>query len=226
MTGPPSNRTVFRRSKRWSRILALGFSAFVLVAASASLDDQLREASARHDLNAITSLLKQGANPNTETENGVTPLIIMAADGNIAAARLLLFAGARVNEDGNQGCTALTWAARNGFADMVRLLIQWGANLDHQDKGGLTPLMRAAWNGQREAAHILISKNARLDLRDAFGNTALIYAMGAGEAEIASMILQTYSIRDPADLDVATAEERVSAVPRTPCSAIPRAAGR
>ncbi|MFT5539230.1 MAG: ankyrin repeat protein [Alphaproteobacteria bacterium] len=105
-------------------------------AADTALDDDLKLAAIRNETDPIRPLLTQGADPNIEIENGVTPLIMVATFGNAVAADLLVRAGARVDEDGNQGCTALTWAARNGWPQMVGLLIDWGADINHQDKGG------------------------------------------------------------------------------------------
>lgn len=210
------------KSKRYSLAVFFLITLTMIFGAAAdtALDDDLKLATIRNETDTIRTLLAQGANPNIEIENGITPLIHFAALGNAVAADYLVRAGARVDEDGNQGCTALTWAARNGWRQMVGLLIDWGADINHQDKGGMTPLMRAAWNGQRAAVEMLLDKNALVTLKDINGNSALTFALGATNDEIASLLLQAPGGDDNGELDVDISEARVSLSPRTPCATV------
>lgn len=83
--------------------------------------------------NALTELiLRQGADSNARTREGITPLFICAQNGRIDLARLLLRYGANAKIVAGTGCTALMWAARRGDRDMAELLIDSGADVNAQ----------------------------------------------------------------------------------------------
>ena len=61
---------------------------------------------------------------------GITPLMLAASEGDIAAARLLLRRGASIGLVNCYGRTALMMAAMGGHTPMVRLLLSLGAAVD------------------------------------------------------------------------------------------------
>jgi hypothetical protein len=72
---------------------------------------------------AMAELLRSGAEMNSKTLCGCTPLLIAAGTpGNQAMVRLLLAAGADPNTVGKNGDTPLSEAIRCGDADMTKLL--------------------------------------------------------------------------------------------------------
>jgi hypothetical protein len=105
------------------------------------------------DVTLMRLLLEHGADPNTTTNDGATPL--MAAAGinwvvaqtysrsdkeYLEAARLCLERGNDVNAVNSQGFAAIHGAANRGFDAMIELLAAAGAKLDVKDKQGRTPM--------------------------------------------------------------------------------------
>lgn len=203
----------------------LAFSGTVLAAGeTGSADKDLLAASVANNAKAIHDLLENGADPNVEFENGVTPLINVAALGNDRAIQMLLRAGARIDEDGRNGCTPLTWAARNGWDKTVALLLDNGADIDHRDLGGMTPLMRAAWNGQTDAVRTLVERGADFQTLDKNGHSALTFAL-AGVHPKVEEVLRNAGATDP----VGSAEEakrKVAEVPFVLCVTPPKSGSR
>lgn len=196
--------------------LMLSVQAFGPVSASEELDRDLLAASQFRSPDAIEKLLAQGADPNVEDENGVTPLINVAARGNRRAVQLLLDAGARIDEDGRNGCTPLTWAARNGWEQVVEMLVAAGADIDHRDQAGMTPLMRASWNGQAAAVGKLLELGADVSVTDNNGFSALGYAL-AGRHPVVSAYLKRAGGESQFS-EATAAAARIDAIPFVACA--------
>jgi len=70
----------------------------------------------------VETLLKAGANPNTQTKDGVSPLMVGAGQGEKEICNLLLSCGADVNLKHSKGLTALSIAKAAGQESIVELL--------------------------------------------------------------------------------------------------------
>ena len=76
----------------------------------------------------VKLLLEKGAEVDSESDNGQTPLSWAAGDGHEAVVKLLLEKGAKLEtKDEEYGRTPLSWAARNGHEAVVKLLLEKGA---------------------------------------------------------------------------------------------------
>jgi len=86
-------------------------------------------------------LIEQGADPHVKrSDDGHTPMMEAARDGNYEIVAALIEAGADVNAvRSDDGQTALHMAAQRGRADVARLLISHGANIDAVDSRMNTP---------------------------------------------------------------------------------------
>ena len=90
----------------------------------------LTEAVALEDLDAIESLLDQGADINTRDKTfGATLLQTAVRQQNKEMVRLLLARGADVNDGGKRGFTPLMTAALQKEAEMIDLLLAAGASV-------------------------------------------------------------------------------------------------
>ena len=110
------------------------------------------------DLEAVTALLKEGADPN-EPGPGMagSPLFMAAQDGHTAIVEALIRAGAdvdvgvmadRVDDRVAAGCSPLWIAAAQCEYDALQALLAAGARFDVPGMVGLTPLAMACCNLQ------------------------------------------------------------------------------
>ncbi len=85
------------------------------------------------------------AEANDADENGITPLMLAAKEGNDWAVRKLLEAGADANARDKDGWTALMYAVRyQNSSDIVTLLKDGGASLRVRNSHNTTPLLLAS----------------------------------------------------------------------------------
>jgi ankyrin repeat protein len=87
----------------------------------------LQEAVLRGQIDLVTLLLEKGADPNTRTAQGSTPLHDAALKGHKEIVELLLGRGARLEASNGSGATPLHDAALGGHRAVVELLIERGA---------------------------------------------------------------------------------------------------
>ena len=105
------------------------------------------------DLIWVNYLLGQGARPDMQDKNGMTPLALAAQLGWAEGADRLLYGRAKVDLPNNQGETPLILAVHNRDLVMVRLLLSRGADpkrgdtvsgrsaLDYAKRDGRSPAM-------------------------------------------------------------------------------------
>ena len=85
----------------------------------------LHEACKNGQVEIVRELLKKGANPNLENENGITPLWMSE---NNEVIQLLLSYGANPNIANYKGFTLLTWAAMHMNIQKMTQLLKFGAD--------------------------------------------------------------------------------------------------
>ena len=115
-------------------------------------------------LGVVKSLLRLGADPNTQDSGGHTPLYRVAnecgSDAGPEIVRALVYAGGDVNADGGvTRTTPLHMAARRGFMGIAQALLDCGAAPGAKDIKGDTPLQRALNCRRKEVAGLLAVHN-------------------------------------------------------------------
>jgi ankyrin repeat protein len=164
----------------------------------------------RTDLELMEILLAHGANPNARLKSpalqrahtpgepnlneGATPVMRAAKNGDAAAIRLLLSHGADPTIAQKNGTTALMLAAGLGrglgvFAkdygtegdllEAVKLLVEHGVDVNAINNSGQTALHFAA-QASDDIVRYLASHGARLDVKDKQGRTPVEMALGVG----------------------------------------------
>lgn len=104
----------------------------------------------------VELLLQNGADVQSRSDGGWTPLHNAAEKGYEDVTSLLLRWKADVNTATSSGMTALHWSARNGHIGIVRLLLQQpGIRKHRKDFFEESAMIGAAQNGHIEIAHIL-----------------------------------------------------------------------
>ena len=120
------------------------------------------------NLTVAHMLLNIGADVNTQSMYGTTPLMVAIARGcGPDYVRLL---GEPAQDAKRMPCYPVE------VARTVSLLLEHGAKSEAHDGNGATPLMRAAQTGNLDVVRLLLAHGADLEARDNKGNSALQYA--------------------------------------------------
>ncbi len=161
-------------------------------------------------LDLIQVLLAHGADPNARLKTptlqrahtpgeptlneGSTPLMRAAKNGDSAAIRLLLAHGADPNAAQKNGSTALMFAAGLGrgtgaftkdyasegeLLEAVKVLVAAGADVNAVSGAGETPLHFGA-QASDDIVKFLAQSGAKLDVKDKQGRTPVEMALGVG----------------------------------------------
>jgi ankyrin repeat protein len=161
-------------------------------------------------LDLMKVLLDHGANPNARLKTpatqrahtpgepalneGTTPLMRAAKNGDSPAIRLLLDHGADPNAAAKNGTTALMFASGLGYGtgtfandyattaellDSVKVLVAAGADINAASEAGETPLHYGA-TASDDIVKFLASSGAKLDAKDKQGRTPVEMALGVG----------------------------------------------
>ena len=140
----------------------------------------------------LSCLIGIGADVNARANNGCTPLMIAADNGDINAVSSLVKCGANVDLQGKAGHTALHHAVlgpQASICEILSCLIKKGADVNAHTFHNATPLMLASHDGHVNAVTFLIKHGADVDLQDKDGDTALHYAASSSLPEIVETLL-------------------------------------
>ncbi|KAF6824367.1 NACHT domain-containing protein [Colletotrichum plurivorum] len=133
----------------------------------------------------LNTLLKDGADVNSRSGSGDTPLLMASRSGTAGMVTRLLELGADPNVADVQGDTPLLMASRSGTAGLVTSLLEMDADPNVVDVHGATPLHYAHGN----VAAKLIEYGARPD-QVCEGVTPLMAASHQGDVEAVKALLQ------------------------------------
>jgi rhodanese-related sulfurtransferase len=106
-------------------------------------------------------------------DNGMSPLMLAALQGERALVEELLQLGANPNHVNDDDHHALWFACVHGDPELVSLLIARGANVDNQNVNGATCAIYAASTGKLDVLKRLVEAGANLDRETSGGYTAL-----------------------------------------------------
>jgi len=174
-----------------SLLCALGISA--VLAAQAPPRALVADAASKGDLNAVRTLLKQGADVNTPRGDGMTALHFAAERGDAPLAEMLIFAGANVTAGTRIGqYTPLHLAARSGSGAVVKALLNAGADPSARTPiSGVTPLHLAAEAGSIDAVTALLDKGADANAKESeWDQTPLIFAAESNRVDVIKLLVQ------------------------------------
>jgi ankyrin repeat protein len=164
-----------------------------------ALNYNLMIAASNGNSSEIIRLIKKGADINSETEEGATPLIFAVSNNKIRAVITLLAYKPDLNKRSKNFETPLHIAVKSRFFDITEALIREGADMDLSDNFGATPLHYAALYGYFEIVDLLLYYNASLNLKSAEGTTPLLASVWAGNPEISDLLIQNNADTESAD---------------------------
>ena len=152
------------------------------IAAPAGLNDDLMAAARHGDAAAVKALLDKGAEVDTKTPYGSTPLYHAAMNGHAEVVKLLAERGADVNvRDTFYKGTPLAFAAQKGHYRVVEVLLEKGAS------AGENLLPAAAREGQVNTVRLALAKTKP---KAETLSTALDAASKSGKTEIVELLKQ------------------------------------
>lgn len=118
----------------------------------------LHEAVQSGDFNSTAILLDQGANVDTTTSDGTTPLMMVAKRGDYRTFKLLISHGAGLDLQNDRGETAMIIAAANGQQHIVEALLAKGADASLTDIKGRNAKKTALMYGQTSIVNLFASR--------------------------------------------------------------------
>ena len=137
-----------------------------------NINDQLLDASSRNDIEAIKSLLDQGADIHVYSDHA---LRYTSEHGHIEIVKLLIESGADIHAWDDD---ALRYASINGHIEIVKLLIDHGADIHAKFDEALR---LASHGGHIEIVKLLIEAGADIHARS---DEALRWAIKAKHSEV------------------------------------------
>jgi ankyrin repeat protein len=150
----------------------------------------LHYAAAFGNVETIEVLISAGADVNSMTTNGRTPLLwaveFRTNEPNII--RTLISGGSNVNIH-KDGWTPLFWVMAYGSSDSVQDLLEAGANIGVRDRHGYTALHWGAKGGSPRSLALLIHAGAAVMAHGENQRTPLHFAAGAKTDENIKVLL-------------------------------------
>ena len=135
------------------------------------MDPRLRAPALKGDVEALTTALNEGADPNRRDEDGYAPLLYAASNGHARCIDVLRRHGADVNAAARCGRTPLNTAAAGGHTEAIKILIKAGAMVDWRESWNgssfATALHWAARLGTASAVQALLKAGADVDADNA-----------------------------------------------------------
>jgi len=152
--------------------------------------DTLGDLAYRGEVDALTSRLDGGENPNDPEQSfsGAMPLFCAARYGHPACVAVLLARSADIALQHPEAGTALQGAASSGHTEIVQMLLAARASPNTLDKGGDSALTGAAYAGHAGVVRVLLEAGADKALRHPEYGTALEMAVAEGHLEAAAIL--------------------------------------
>lgn len=158
----------------------------------------------------VRMLLEAGADSNTSSDNGDTPLIVAMCNPKrapkIEDVELLIRHGADPNRQNEDGVTALIAACNAGHTKGAAALLKGGANpnlLTTQQRTSAIGI--AAVQGNAAAMTLLIAHGADLEVTDRADATPLMLAIQSSDEECLRILLKAGANPNAQDAEGATA---------------------
>ena len=153
------------------------------------------------DTNKLLAFLEIGADVNTITYDGVTPLMFAAQNDHLRSVEILIDSGALVNQQPFNMIDALLGACIAGHVVIADTLILNGAKVNTHNMNGVTPLMYASALEYPVMTDMLLFYDAKVNTADFAGNTALHYSTFYDNLEISNMLIDRQANMDLTDVE-------------------------
>ncbi len=153
----------------------------------------------------VISLLEKGADINTQSEDGVTPLMYAASFGHLETVKILILNEANINSKPADGTTAILSSSIAGYLEITEELIIAGAKVNDRDIYGATPLLYGSAYNHISLCDMLLYYGANINMSDYQLTSSLMAAVYAGNIGVAEMLLAEGANINNKDLNGQTA---------------------
>ena len=171
-------------------IVALSLLLVAATVDAPTAESPVADAAQRGDVEAVRSLLRNGADASAAQADGTTALHWAAMRNDVEIAEALLYAGATVKPTTRLGgYTPLHLASRSGHGEVVRVLLEGGADANGFTNTGVTALHFAAEANSAGAIQALVDHGADVDSRDSHSSRTPLMFASVGNATTALQAL-------------------------------------
>lgn len=153
-----------------------------------SVNLNLLLAAEQGDKEGVLEALRSGADINTKTYFGVTPLMYATQENHLNILKILLHNGADPKIKPSDGTTPLIMATIYNHLDAADILIQYGADINTSDDLSANPLLYASFYGYYYMTDMLLYYGANINYEDDENTNAIILASFNGKPEIVDML--------------------------------------
>ena len=143
----------------------------------------------RGDVNAMSCLIKAGANIDKSYCLQFTPLMLAVHKENAEMLHILITEGAKINPRDSSGLSALMQACSKGWTYGVQNLLRAGADMTFRDIRGKTAVMIAIEDGHANCLDMLLKSGANFNDKDFHKHTPLLLAMMRNDPECVKVLV-------------------------------------
>jgi ankyrin repeat protein len=165
-------------------------SEYLPLLVTGALEYNLALASSKGYYTEVERMILMGADVNSETSEGVTPLVYAVYNNRTKAVLTLLQYNAVVNMITARRETPLIIAVKNNNFEIAEILIRYGADVSYPGIYGATSLHFASVYGFLEIADLLLYYDADADIKSYDGTTPLMAAIWSGYANVAELLIR------------------------------------
>jgi ankyrin repeat protein len=171
-------------------IIEIDTSEYLPLAVPGALEYNLMLAASEGYYTEVERMILMGAEVDSETNEGVTPLIYAVINNKPKTVLTLLQYDADVNKTTGRRETPLLIAVKNENFEIAEILIRYGADVNYQGSYGAAPLHFASVYGFLRIADLLLYYDAETDIRTNDGTTPLMAAIWAGYADVMELLIR------------------------------------
>jgi ankyrin repeat protein len=173
-----------------NEIIAIDTSEYLPLSVPGALEYNLMLAASKGYYTEAERMILMGAEVDSETSEGVSPLIYAVLNNHNKTVLTLLRLNADVNKTTVRRETPLMIAVKNNNFEIAETLIRYGADVNYQGTYGAASLHFASVYGYLQIADLLLYYDAETDIRTYDGTTPLMAAIWAGYADVTELLIQ------------------------------------
>lgn len=140
------------------------------------------------NLAEVEQFILQGANIDTQDEDGMIALITAAKHGHKNIVNLILEHNVCDAERADKIYAAMWYAIYGGFTDIIEIFLQNGADINRVTQEGFSPLMIAIAGGRYEVVEFLLEHGADAGYANANGQSASMIAKASGHKDLEKLL--------------------------------------